>query len=332
MYEQIARNKRDSVMLLFAIVFVLCGLGYVIGFAQSGNSSGGIGFLGLFGIVAIAWSLIGYYHGASIVLSVSGAKEVTQDDSSMIWNVVEEMKIAAGLPMPRVYVIDDPAPNAFATGRDPQHAAICVTSGLLERLDREELQGVVGHEMSHVGNLDIRFMTLIGILVGMIALISDFFLRMRFFGGGRRSDRGGGQLQMIMMIVALVLAIVAPIVATILQLAISRKREYLADATAVKLTRNPLGLAGALEKIAGDPNPLKLHPSQHGKKAGRRADDRMFLVTAGCKGVGRRVVDHIELRLWEAGSYSEILSDGIQVEELFARRRARVAHREHQLI
>jgi heat shock protein HtpX len=253
MYEQIARNKRDSVLLFGVIFVVLCLLGYVIGYAQSGSSTGGIGFLGIFGIVAIVWSLVGYYHGSKIVLAVTGAKEIQHDDNPALFNVVDEMRVAAGLPMPKVYLIDDPAPNAFATGRDPDHSAIAVTSGLLGRLNREELQGVVAHEMSHIRNFDIRFAMLVGILVGMIALVSDFFLRVRFFGGGRR-DSGGGQLQLIMLVVAIVLAIVAPIV---VQFAISRHREYLADASGAQLTRDPLGLAGALEKIAADAQPLK---------------------------------------------------------------------------
>jgi heat shock protein HtpX len=256
MYEQIARNKRDSVLLFGVIFVVLCLLGYVIGYAQSGSSTGGIGFLGIFGIVAIVWSLVGYYHGSKIVLAVTGAKEIQHDDNPALFNVVDEMRVAAGLPMPKVYLIDDPAPNAFATGRDPDHSAIAVTSGLLGRLNREELQGVVAHEMSHIRNFDIRFAMLVGILVGMIALVSDFFLRVRFFGGGRR-DSGGGQLQLIMLVVAIVLAIVAPIVAIIVQFAISRHREYLADASGAQLTRDPLGLAGALEKIAADAQPLK---------------------------------------------------------------------------
>jgi len=256
MYDQIARNKRDSIMLMIAVVFILCVLGLVIGYAQTGSSAGAVGMLGLFGIIAIVWSLVGYYNGSKIMLGVSGAKEVTYDPASPLWNVVEEMTIASGLPLPKVYIISDPAPNAFATGRDPQHSALAVTSGLLAALDRDELQGVVAHEMSHIGNFDIRFMTLLGILVGVIALLSDFFLRMRFWGGGRKSSSGGGYFQLIMLAVAIFLAVVAPIAATIVQFSVSRKREYLADATAVKFTRNPLGLAGALEKIAADPTKL----------------------------------------------------------------------------
>src|SRR5919202_2005336 len=170
------------------------------------------------------------------------------------------MTIAAGLPMPKVYIIDDTAPNAFATGRDPEHASVAVTSGLLEKLNRDELQGVIAHEMSHVGNFDIRYAMLVGILVGTTVLISDFFLRGLWFGGGRGGRRGGGggNLQLIMVVIAIVLAILAPLFARLLQLSISRQREYLADATAVQLTRNPKGLADALQKISSDREVLEV--------------------------------------------------------------------------
>lgn len=257
MYEQIARNKRASWALILIIVVVLTALGYAVGRAWLGSNRGGLGLLGVFGVVTILWSIIGYYSGASMVLAVSGARKVTHDQAPELWNVVQEMTVAGGLPMPAVYVIDDPAPNAFATGRDPQHAAVAVTSGLLSMMNRDELQGVIAHEMSHVRNYDIRFATLIGILVGAIALISDFFLRSQLFGFGRRrgSNNSGGSA--IFFVIAIVLAILAPIAAYIVQFAISRRREYLADASGVQLTRNPLGLASALEKIAGDPQPLR---------------------------------------------------------------------------
>jgi heat shock protein HtpX len=259
MYEQIARNKRDSVMLMGVIVMILLALGYVIGRAYWGTNSAGIGLLGAFGIFAILWSIISYYAGAGMALAVSGAREVTHEQEPQLWNVVEEMAVAGGMPMPKVYVIESDAANAFATGRDPKHAAVAVTRGLLQRLNREELQGVIGHEMSHVRNYDIRFATLVGIMVGMIALIADFFLRSAFWGGGRRrgSDSGGGNAAAIFFLIALALAVVAPIFAYIVQFAISRRREYLADASGVELTRNPVGLADALEKIAADPVPLQ---------------------------------------------------------------------------
>jgi heat shock protein HtpX len=177
-------------------------------------------------------------------------------------NVVQELAIAANVPMPKVYVIDDTAPNAFATGRDPKHASVAITTGLLEKLDREELQGVIGHELSHVRNLDIRFAMIVGVLVGSIALLADFFLRFTFWGGGRRSSRdrdgGGGGLQIVFFVIAIVLSIVAPIVARFVQLAVNRQREYLADASSVGLTRNPYGLERALAKISADPEVLEV--------------------------------------------------------------------------
>jgi len=262
MYEQIARNRRASWLLMGLVVCILAVLGFAIGYAVVGGTSGGIGLLGVFGVAAILWSVIGYYAGDKMVLAVSGAHRVTHDDEPQLVNVVDEVSIAAGLAAPpAVYVIEDQALNAFATGRDPQHAAVAVTRGLLRRLDREQLQGVLAHELSHVRNYDIRFAMLVGVMVGMVALIADFFLRWTFWGGmGRRrgdSSSGGDQGQMIFMIVALVLAILAPLAAYAVQFAISRRREYLADATAVQLTRNPLGLARALNEIAADPQPLR---------------------------------------------------------------------------
>jgi heat shock protein HtpX len=197
------------------------------------------------------------------VLATSGAKEVTQQAAPQLMNVVQEMAIAANVPMPKVYIIDDTAPNAFATGRDPKHASVAITTGLLQKLDREELQGVMGHELSHVRNFDIRFSLLVAVLVGSIALLADFFLRFTFWGGGRGGrggdrDRGGGGLVAIMFILAIVLAVVAPIIGRLVQLAVSRQREYLADASSVELTRNPIGLERALAKIASDREVLEV--------------------------------------------------------------------------
>ena len=262
MYEQIRRNRRASWLLAGLVVAMLAVLGFAIGYATLGGAPGGLGLLGVFGIVAIAWSIIGYYSGDKMVLAVSGARRVTHAEEPQLFNVVEEMTIAAGLPqVPAVYVLDEASPNALATGRDPEHASIAVTRGMMERLNREELQGVVAHEMAHIRNYDIRFETLVGILVGMIALIADFFLRWSFWGGmGRRrggGSSGGDQASAIFAVIALVLALVAPAAAYAVQFAVSRRREYLADASAVELTRNPLGLARALTKIAADPSPLR---------------------------------------------------------------------------
>jgi heat shock protein HtpX len=248
--ERIAVNRRNSLLLIAGFLAFVAVFGYVIGWAWIGDPRGAIFGLVLAFVVGTISGLATYYGGGRMVLAASRAKEITHDDAPVLFNVVEEMAIAAGLPMPKVYIIDDSAPNAFATGRDPEHAAVAVTSGLLEKLDRDELQGVIAHEMSHVGNFDIRYAMLVGVLVGTTVLISDFFLRGLWFGGGRR--QGGGQGQIIMLVVAILLAILAPLFARLIQLSISRQREYLADATAVRLTRNPKGLADALQKISGD--------------------------------------------------------------------------------
>src|SRR5215210_7194926 len=255
--ERIARNRRNSLLLIAGFLAFVTIFGYIIGFAWIGDPVGAIFGVALALIVGTISGFATYYGGDKMVLAASRAKEVTHDDAPVLFNVVEEMTIAAGLPMPKVYIVDDTAPNAFATGRDPDHASVAVTKGLLEKLDRDELQGVIAHEMSHVANFDIRYSMLVGILVGTTVLISDFFLRGLWFGGGgrgggRRGGDGGGQLQIIMLLVAIVLAILAPLFARLLQLSISRQREFLADATAVRLTRNPKGLADALQKISGD--------------------------------------------------------------------------------
>lgn len=254
MYEQISRNKRLSYFLLVIVTAILVVMGYVIGMAT------GAGWFGLVAAAAVAMvmGLTGYFRGDKIVLATSRAKRVTHDDEPQLYNIVEEMSIASGNPMPAVYVIDDTATNAFATGRDPQHASIAVTRGLMAKLNREELQGVIAHEMSHVRNYDIRYATLVGIMVGTIVLMADFFLRWGFWGGGRRRGKGGGQAAIIFMVIGIVMAIVAPIAARMVQLAISRKRESLADASAVELTRNPNGLANALEKISRDQEVLEV--------------------------------------------------------------------------
>jgi heat shock protein HtpX len=260
MYEQIRRNRRASWLLMGFVVTLFAVLGFAISAAVIGGTSGGIGLLGVFGVVAIVWSILGYYSGDKMVLAVSGAHQVGHENEPQLFNVVEEMTIAAGLPnVPAVYVIEEPAPNAFATGRDPQHSSIAVTRGLMQLLDREELQGVIAHELSHIRNYDIRFATLVGILVGMIALVADFFLRFTFWGGGgrRRGGDSNDQAGAILMVIAIVLAILAPLAAYSVQFAISRRREYLADASGVELTRNPLGLARALNDIAADPRPLR---------------------------------------------------------------------------
>ena len=258
MYEHIARNKRDSALLILAIAALLLLLGYVFARAFGAPSEMGIG-VAL--VVAVVTFLVSYYGGDSIVLGVSGAREIQKKDHLQLFNIVEEMAIASGLPMPRIYIIEDSAPNAFATGRSPQKASIAVTRGLLEKLNRDELQGVIAHEMAHIQNYDIRLSMLLAILVGGIALLCDMFWRSFRYGGiRRRSDdrRGGGQEQIIFLILAVILAILAPIVAKLLELAVSRRREYLADAAAALMTRYPEGLASALEKIGNDREVLEV--------------------------------------------------------------------------
>lgn len=264
-YQQIGANRRQSILLVLILTALLAVFGFVIGFALSGNWQGGLIALGIAVLLSLGLSGLSYFSGDKLVLTTSGAKEVDQQSAPQLMNVVQELAIAANIPMPRVYTIDDTAPNAFATGRDPKHASVAVTTGLLQKLDREELQGVIGHELSHVRNLDIRFTLLVATLVGSIALLADFFLRFTFWGsvtgGGRRSrssNEGGGGIQLIMMVVGIVMAIVAPIVAAFVQMAVSRQREYLADASSVELTRNPYGLERALAKIAGDQEVLEV--------------------------------------------------------------------------
>ena len=238
----------------------LLGLGAVIGMAIKGPDGGMLGLMIATGIWVVL-TLISFSSGDQILLAASNATAVTHDVHPQLFNVVEEMAIASGLPMPKVYIINDPAPNAFATGRNPKSASVAVTAGLLARLNRDELQGVVAHEMSHVLHRDILFVTLAGIMLGSVALLSQVFLRGMMYGGGsrRRFSSGGGKGNgggaAILLIIAIVVAILAPIMTQLLYFALSRRREYLADAGAVRLTRYPEGLANALEKIANDRAP-----------------------------------------------------------------------------
>ena len=260
MWELIQTNRRKSLVLFISMGIALLLLGYFFGSAYYPDGGGFIGIFFAFVIWGIL-SLISYFSGSKILLAVSGAKEVTKEVHPQLFNIVEEMKISASLPaMPKVYIINEAAPNAFATGIKPENSAVAVTAGLLARLNRDELQGVVAHEVSHIVNRDVMFMTFSGIMLGSIVLISEVFLRSLWFGGGRyssKSSKSSGQGQMIIMIVAIVFAILAPILAQLLYFAISRKREYLADASAVRYTRYPEGLASALEKISDSSIDLK---------------------------------------------------------------------------
>lgn len=264
--SQISTNKRNSVFLVLVVLWILIALGASIGYLLTADWTGIVGMTIFAVVLGLAMAAGSYFSGDSLVLAASQARRVDGTTAPQLTNVVQEMSLAAGVPMPAVYIIDDSAPNAFATGRDPQHASIAITTGLLQKLDREELQGVIGHELSHVRNYDIRFTLLVGVLVGSIALLADLFLRATFWGGmfggrGRRSSsssEGGSGLQAIVFVIAIVLAILAPIAARLVQLAVSRQREYLADASSVDLTRNPTGLENALMKIAADQEPLEV--------------------------------------------------------------------------
>jgi heat shock protein HtpX len=271
MWELIQSNRRKSAVLIVVLALVLAALGLTIGWAAAGEPGGYFG-VAVAMIVWIVMLLANLAAGESILLAAAGGREVTHDDAPQLFNVVEEMKIASGLTaMPKVYIIDNPAPNAFAVGLKPERAAVAVTSGLLARLNRDELQGVVAHELGHIKNRDTLFMTLAGVTVGAVILLADLYLRGMRFGGGRSrgSSRGGGQAQAIMMIVALVLAILAPILAQLLYFACSRRREYLADASSALFTRYPAGLASALTKISG---------AQAGQLEVSRALAPMFIV------------------------------------------------------
>lgn len=249
MFDQIAANRRRSYLLLFCVVLLIVGIGYFLGlYFELGEYAV---FPALLFALLLAWG--SYYHSDKIVLSMSGAEPATKDDEPYLLNALEGLSIAAGLPLPRPYIIEDSAPNAFATGRDPQHAAIAVTRGLLDKLNRLELEGVIAHEMSHIRNYDIRFMTLVTVLVGTVMLLSDGMLRNLRYSRRHGSGRKGNPLALV----GLVFIILSPIVAKLMQLALSRQREFLADATAAQLTRYPEGLAAALEKLAADSEPLE---------------------------------------------------------------------------
>ncbi len=255
LYTQIDSNKRKTWLLLSVFFVAIILIGYVFSYALDDVNIlyFAVGF-------SIITSLLSYWYSDKLVLAMSSAQEIDHESNRELYHIVENLCITAGLPPPKIYLIDDTAPNAFATGRDPQHAVIAVTAGLLQKLDKTELEGVIAHELSHVGNRDILLATLVTVLVGMIVLLADWFRRWTFWGGGRRrsNDREGGQLQLIIFIAALLLSILAPLFAYLMQFAISRKREFLADADGALLTRYPEGLASALEKIAADKELLEV--------------------------------------------------------------------------
>jgi heat shock protein HtpX len=259
-YDRIGANKRETWLLMFGFFALISSLVTILLLLFGVSAYQLPGALGLTGIVLIAYALISYFASTGIVLSISGAHQVTKEDEWEFVRRVENLCIGAGLPLPKTWVLEDSAPNAFATGTNPNKSHVVVTRGLLDKLEPAELEGVLAHELSHIGNYDIRVMTIVTVLVGVIALISDFALRSAVWGAGsRRSnrDKGGGGAVILALVVTVVASILAPIIAQTIRFAVSRRREYLADASGALLCRNPEALARALEKIAGDTEPLE---------------------------------------------------------------------------
>ncbi len=250
MYSQITSNKRKSTILVVLFIGVILLLGYVLGRIYAADATT---FLTLSLVISMSMSLTGYFAGDTIALRTAGAQgPIQKNENPYVWRIVENLAIASGLPMPKIYLIPDAAPNAFATGRDPNHASLALTTGLIEQLENEELEGVVAHELSHIKNFDIRLMTLVGVLVGVIVILSDFFTRAHLFRGRNHDNRSSGML----VLLGILLMVLSPIFAYLIQFAVSRKREYLADASGALLTRYPAGLAQALEKIARARQPM----------------------------------------------------------------------------
>lgn len=253
LYKQIAENKRKTFLLVTLFTVLVLGIGWAIGYLVNNDSVTG---LVITAIILAIYIPITYFTASSQVLRMSGAKEITKQDHRQLFGIVEELSMAARIPMPKVYIINDPAPNAFATGIKPEKGAVAFTTGLLATLNREELAGVVAHELAHIRNYDIRLMTICIALVGVIALIANFGSRMLLFGGGNRRNNNQ-KSNPILMLIAVVFLILAPIASQFVRLAVSRNREYLADATAVEFTRNPVGLINALKKISADPRDVQ---------------------------------------------------------------------------
>ena len=254
LYTQKSSNVRKTWLLFTVFLIVVIGIGWVFSRIYANPS-----ILYFAVIFSVLMNVIAYWYSDKIVLKMARAIPIEHKSAPELYHIVENLSITAGLPMPKIYLIRENQPNAFATGRNPKHAVVAVTEGLLEKLDRSELEGVLAHELSHVGNRDMLLSTVVVVLVGFISIISDMFLRSAFWGGlGRRDDREGGQAGAILMIVGIALSILAPIAAMLIQLAISRKREFLADASGALLTRYPEGLASALEKISSDSTPMRI--------------------------------------------------------------------------
>lgn len=256
-WDYVSQNTFKTWLIMFFFSLFTVGVVYVLAQGLGFGEIGGLGIVGIALIVAGIMNFVSYYWSDKIVLGISKAKPIQKKDNPTLYRLVENLCIAAGLPLPKIYIIEDSAPNAFATGRSPKHAAIAFTSGILTKLNKLELEGVTAHELSHVGNRDTLLMSVVSVLVGTIALLSDWLLRMMWFGGRRSNDRDS-QANAIFTIVAIIAAILAPLVATLIQLAVSRRREFLADSSGVLLTRYPEGLASALLKISADREPLEV--------------------------------------------------------------------------
>ncbi len=252
LYTQVDSNNRKTWLYLFGFLILIIGLGWLISYLMQSQI-----ILWFAVALSIGLSFFSYWFSDKIVLRIARAKLIEKKDNPELYRLVENLCITAGLPVPKVYIIQEAQPNAFATGRDPKHGVIAVTTGLLEQLDRVELEGVIAHELAHIGNKDILLSTMVVVMVGVVVIITDFFFRMAFWGGGNGRDSGSGQARIIMIAIALILAILAPLLAQMMKMAISRKREFLADATGALLTRYPDGLARALEKISRNATPLK---------------------------------------------------------------------------
>ena len=252
-YSAISGNRGKTWLIMALFILFVSTVGYVFAKALGYNEWSFVAFALLFSGIS---SMSSYYFSDKLVLATMNAHPIEEKDNPILFHLVENLAIGDGVPMPTIYTIDTPAANAFATGRDPKHAVICVTTGILQQLDKAELEGVIAHEMSHVKNYDTRLMGVVAVLVGFVAIAANLFMQNLWWGGMRRDDRDreGGQLEMIYLAIGVVFAILSPLVATLIQLAISRKREYLADASGALLTRYPEGLASALEKIAQDPH------------------------------------------------------------------------------
>ena len=283
-YEVQSANKiKSAVIVVLFLAFTFLAT-YILATAfgiYSGYRPGGLGFFGIALIVSGISTFISYYYSDKIVLGISGARPATSQEDKLFTQVIENLCIGAGIPKPKLYVINDTAPNAFATGRDPKHAVICATTGLLSKLNRTELEGVLGHELTHVRNYDTRLLSLVSVMVGLVALLGDWFLRSMWWGGrSRDNDREGNGFESIILVLGIIFAILSPIIAQLIQLAISRRREFIADAGSVEITRQPQGLISALEKISKDEEPLE---------AANKATAHLYIVNPFKNGTNKAV-------------------------------------------